>query len=90
MLYAARGALSERGTYAKTHAGTWHELRESFVNPGLLDGELVSEAQRLQSKRERADYDAWLASDQDARQAIALADTFLAAVRSALAEPESE
>lgn len=39
MLYAARAALSEREAYAKTHAGTWHELRRWFVDAGALDPE---------------------------------------------------
>lgn len=86
MLYAARAALSERDVYAKTHAGTWHELRRVFVEPGLLDGRLVSEAQSVQSKRERSDYNAWLAPEQEAREVIQLAEQFLHAVEAAIGE----
>lgn len=85
MLYAARAALSERETHSRTHAGTWHQLRQEFVEPGLLDARLVTEAQRVQSEREQADYDAWLAPVDEARRVIALAEEFLAAVSSAVA-----
>jgi uncharacterized protein (UPF0332 family) len=61
MLYAARAALSERDLSARTHAGTWHELRREFVDTGELDEELVARAQRTQPEREQADYDAWTA-----------------------------
>ena len=89
MLYGARAALSERDVYAKTHAGTWHELRRVFVEPGLIDAGLVAEAQRVQRDRERADYDAWTASEDEARRVIELAERFLDAVRSAVGEPPS-
>jgi uncharacterized protein (UPF0332 family) len=81
MLYAARAALSERDTYAKTHAGTWHELRRMFVETGALDPELVSQAQSAQRQRERADYEAWLASEEQARRVIELAERFLTEMR---------
>jgi uncharacterized protein (UPF0332 family) len=84
MLYAARAALSEHDVYAKTHAGTWHELRRVFVEPGLLDAELVADAQNTQPKRERADYEAWPASEEEAQRVIDLAATFLAAVNSVI------
>jgi len=86
MLYAARAALSERGIHARTHAGTWHELRREFVEPGLLDVELVTEAQRVQSEREQSDYDAWTAPAEEVRRVIELADRFLGAVRSAIGD----
>lgn len=62
MLYSARAALSERKRYARTHAGTWQLLREECVATGLLDADLISEAQRAQPERESADYDAWAPS----------------------------
>jgi uncharacterized protein (UPF0332 family) len=86
MLYAARAALSERDTYAKTHIGTWHELRRTFVKPGLFDANLVTEAQKAQPEREQADYEAWLPSEDEARRVIGLASNFLEAVESLLAE----
>lgn len=87
MLYAARAALSERDIYAKTHAGTWHELRRAFVEPGLLDAQLVNEVRRVQPERERSDYEAWAAPDEEARRVIDLADQFLVAVQHAIGEP---
>ncbi len=48
MLYAARAALSERDVYAKTHTGTWLELRRVFVESGDLDAGLVTAVQRTQ------------------------------------------
>jgi uncharacterized protein (UPF0332 family) len=86
MLYAARAALSERDTYAKTHAGTWHEFRRVFVETGLLDADLVAEAQKVQPEREQADYEAWLAPEDEAARVIELARTFLAAVEALLSD----
>ena len=80
MLYGARAALSERDVYAKTHRGTWHELRRVFVATGELDGDLVAAAQRLQPRREQADYDAWEAPAAAANNAIALAHRLLSAI----------
>jgi uncharacterized protein (UPF0332 family) len=80
MLYAARAALSERNIYTKTHRGLWHELRRVFVETGNLDADLVASVQKIQPEREQADYDAWAAPAEDARHAIELADTFLAAI----------
>jgi uncharacterized protein (UPF0332 family) len=84
MLYAARAALSEQDTASKTHRGTWHEFRRAFVETGLIDASLATDVQKVQPEREHADYDAWSAPPQEARQAIELADRFLAAVESAL------
>jgi uncharacterized protein (UPF0332 family) len=86
MLYAARGALSERDKYAKTHKGTWHLFREEFVKPGLVDAELVNEVQDAQEVREQADYEAWLASSSDAQGVIELAGRVLEAVDTLLSD----
>lgn len=80
MLYGARAALSERGISAKTHRGTWHELRVAFVASGEIDAELAADVQKLQPEREHADYDAWPASAHEAQRAIELAHRFLGAV----------
>lgn len=84
MLYAARGALSERDTYAKTHRGTWHKLRVAFVETGAIDPDLVTAAQRVQPEREQADYEAWPAAREDAERVIELASAFIAAIETAL------
>lgn len=85
MLYTARGALSERGVYAKTHRGTWHEFRRVFVENGELDSGLAASVQRVQPEREQADYDAWIAPLEEARRAIEIARELLAAVEALLA-----
>lgn len=84
MLYAARAALSERDISAKTHRGIWHELRRALVDTGELDADLAASVQKIQPEREQADYDAWFAPDEDARNAIDLAQQFLAAIEATL------
>lgn len=88
MLYGARAALSERGVYAKTHRGTWHEFRGGFVESGEIDAGLVADVQKIQPEREQADYDAWLAPVEETQHAIELARTFLEAVEALLAPRE--
>ncbi|HTR73440.1 MAG TPA: HEPN domain-containing protein [Solirubrobacteraceae bacterium] len=80
MLYAARAALSERETSARTHRGTWHEFREAFVASGEIDEALTTEAQKFQPEREQADYEAWFAPVEEAQRAIMVAHRFLKAV----------
>jgi uncharacterized protein (UPF0332 family) len=89
MLYAARAALSERDTYAKTHAGTWYEFREAFVATGLFDSDLAADAQRVQPAREQADYEAWRAPEAEARRIVELAGSFVAAVRALVGDDHS-
>lgn len=84
MLYAAKAALSEHDISAKTHRGIWHELRRALVDTGELDADLAASVQKIQPEREQADYDAWLAPDEDARNAIDLAQRFLVAIEAAL------
>jgi uncharacterized protein (UPF0332 family) len=79
-LYTARAALSERDASAKTHKGTWQEFRSAFVEGGEIDAALAAEVQKIQPEREQADYDAWLAPAAEARRAIELAHSFMAAV----------
>ncbi len=52
----------------------------SSSRQGELDADLVSSVQKIQPEREQADYDAWAAPAEDARHAIELADTFIAAI----------
>lgn len=80
MLYAARAALSEHDTSARTHRGTWHEFRSEFVDSGRIDADLAAEVQKIQPEREQADYDAWAAPAEEARRTIELARRFLAAI----------
>jgi uncharacterized protein (UPF0332 family) len=87
MLYAARAALSERDLYAKTHVGTWHQLRLTFVEPGLLGADLVTDAQKVQPEREQADYEAWDTPEEEARRVIDLATRFLTAIEGVIGPP---
>ena len=84
MLYGARAALSERDSSAKTHRGTWHEFRSTFVEGGMIDAELAAEVQKIQPEREQADYDAWPAPAEEAQRTIELAHRFLVAVEAIL------
>jgi uncharacterized protein (UPF0332 family) len=88
MLYCARAALSERGVYAKTHRGAWHEFRGAFVAENQIDAGLVADVQKIQPEREQADYDAWLAPADETKHAIELAHRFLAAVEGLLMDVE--
>lgn len=80
-IYAARGALSERDRYAKTHGGTWHLFSEEFVKAGPFDARLARAAASLQEQRERADYDAVRPSEEEAAAALETAERFVEAVR---------
>ena len=88
MLYAARAALSERDTYAKTHAGTWNLFQHEFVEGGSFDAAILAEARNVQPERERADYAAWQAPREDAERVIQLAGRFIDAVGALLGEGE--
>jgi len=80
MLYAARGALSERDEYARTHGGTWHLFHERYVTTGAFDQHLHSMAQRAQRAREGGDYEAITPSRADAEEFVAGAADYIAAI----------
>jgi uncharacterized protein (UPF0332 family) len=80
VLYAARAALSEQETSARTHRGTWHEFRRRVVATGSFDKVLAERAQKLQPVREEVDYDARAATPEQAREAVCLAEEFVEAV----------
>ena len=84
MLYAARAALSERDTYAKTHSGTWDRFHREFVDGGEFDAELASEARKIQPEREDADYEAWAVPAEEAERVIELAGRYISAVEAML------
>ncbi|HTR74164.1 MAG TPA: HEPN domain-containing protein [Solirubrobacterales bacterium] len=87
MLNAARAALSERGEYAKTHAGTWTQFSAAFVAGGEFDRELSAVARRAQEARQRGDYEAAPASEAEAAEFLEGAAEFVAAVEAMLAGP---
>ena len=86
MLYAVRAALSEIGVVAKTHTGAWNRFAEHFARASRFDPELLTEARRLQGRREAIDYDAAIAPPPEADEAIAVAERFVAAVADMLEE----
>jgi uncharacterized protein (UPF0332 family) len=88
MLYAARAALSERDTYARTHSGVWNLFHQTFVETGDFDDALTRGAQKVQREREDADYEAWDTPEEEARRVIELADRFSAAVHAVLEESD--
>ena len=63
-------------------------FEEEFVERGSLEPRLLTEARAAQAKRERADYEAWLAPREEAQRVIAPAGRFLAAVGKLLGEAE--
>jgi uncharacterized protein (UPF0332 family) len=87
MLNAARAALSERDLYAKTHDGTWNLFFKEFVEPGLIDRALHQRATRAQQAREDVDYRAVPATVDGARDLVAVAERFLAAVEAEVRQP---
>lgn len=80
MLYAARAALSEEDRYAKTHSGTWHLFRETFVLTGRFDGALFAGAERTLPLRLGADYEARPVEPEEAEAVVDLAARFLQAI----------
>lgn len=80
MLYAARAALSEEGTYAKTHAGTWNLFGQTFVETRRLDPDLFTAAREVLPLRLGTDYEARDVSPAEAQEVVDLAGRFLAGV----------
>lgn len=77
MLYAARAALSEQDLYAKTHTGTWNLFHTTFVANRRFDAGSLADARAIQGRREAIDYDAAVASSDDASAAVILAERFI-------------
>ncbi len=84
-LYAARAALSEREEHVRSHRGTWHRFRETFVLSGTFDEALYHRVAALQKSREAADYDAATMEEGEAEGLLADAERFVEAVAHMLA-----
>jgi predicted nucleotidyltransferase/uncharacterized protein (UPF0332 family) len=84
VLNAARAALSERDLFSRTHPGTWRLVRSEFVRAGLLPGEFLRWAAKLQGKREAVHYKAMRYSREEAGAAYAAAERFVEAVEQLL------
>jgi len=80
MLNAARAALSEHDSYAKTHSGTWTLFSERFVATGAFDRELYGFTGRAQEARQEGDYQAKPLSPELARELLDAAERFVVAV----------
>lgn len=91
MLYAARAALSETDSFAKTHVGAWNLFQRSFVDTGRFDAELLRDARSSQRAREATDYDAGHFSAEEATRLVELGERFVAAVEAMVTaqSPES-
>lgn len=82
---AARALLFSIGLEASSHRGVVSLLGERFVRPGRLSSRLGRLVSRMQRDREDADYaTSAVFTAEDAAQAIADAESFLAAARGAL------
>jgi uncharacterized protein (UPF0332 family) len=80
MVYAASAALSERERHSRTHGGTWHLMRETFVASGELPVDLIAAAQKTQQMREGGDYAARHTTTAEAQEALAVARRFVSAI----------
>ena len=90
MLHAARAALNEAGEAPKSHRGVQHQLRETYVTGGPLDGHYHSLLSRAEDKRLEADYDASPSITLDeAEQWLHRAEDFVDTVESMLPDAAS-
>lgn len=87
-LNAARAALSEEDVFARTHSGTWDQMRIRFFRSGRIEEQLGERAAKLQKAREEVDYEGLAVPEEDARAALATATDFLAAVEAVIAAAE--
>ena len=82
MLFAARGALSEKGSFPRTHEGTRSEFARVFVVGGGLPRRLAKYFDEGRALREKSDYaPEFETSERDARDAYDRAREFTTAVK---------
>jgi uncharacterized protein (UPF0332 family) len=84
VLYAARAALSERDSCAKTHSGTWGLFHQTFVARGRFDKDLYAAAHAAQESRENVDYGAVAVSREECEGIVETAQRFIAAIEAML------
>ncbi len=87
MFDAAHAALwatgvQELGAVIKTHGGLASVFAQELVKTGMVSAEYGRALSHVQKTRLLADYTADPPADSDAREAIALAEAFVAAMRS--------
>ena len=86
VLHLLRAALLTKGVESKTHAGAIHQYNVELVRAGLVPATHNRVLAGLQRARELADYDAAVTfTEDDARAAIADAETVASAIREMLA-----
>ena len=73
------------GRAAKTHSGLISVFSEHIVRPGHVDSDIGSSLGKVERWRLVADYTGDLIDEEQARWALAQAETFVAAVKAKLA-----
>lgn len=77
MFHSVQALLFVSKSYTKTHSGTHSKFRELFIKTGVLGNELSISLQRSFEKRQFSDYDYDEVLEEDARESIHDAKTFL-------------
>ena len=87
--YVAQAALAAEGEQPRTHSGTISRFSFHFVRTGRLAREVGAFLHDAFDLRQQADYDAIAVTDtRAAADALADAETFVAAVRPLVATPD--
>jgi uncharacterized protein len=85
--YAAMAALGSVGERPRTHTGTHQRFRARFVLSGRVAADVARVLPHSYAARQRADYDAIIATDEAAaRDLLADVERFVAAVEGLLAQ----
>jgi uncharacterized protein (UPF0332 family) len=83
--HVAEAALALEGIEPKTHEGLKSAFGLHFIKTGRLPAELGSILRELKDERENGDYSVFPAiTEEDAKRAIASAETFVSALQSFL------
>lgn len=86
MFHAAKAALSEADTYAKTHSGVWSRFSELYVRTGLVPGDLASVGINAQGRREQVEYDFKHVTRDEASALMTAAERFVQVIEDHFAE----
>jgi uncharacterized protein (UPF0332 family) len=90
MYYAAKAALLTEGLDLRKHSSAVLKLRELFVLTGKLDAEYLRLLSRVQTARERSDYNPLNpASKEDAAEVLKMASSFIARIKEIIARKNS-
>lgn len=86
ILYAARAALSEADSNAKTHRGVWDLFFRLFVDSGRFERGVYAEARQIERVRLDAHYEAREVPAEEATEVVETAQRFVAGVERMLSE----